>query len=405
MSELLKKTVDGNLCHGCGGCAAIAPVGSIAMTMTETGFLRPKPLRPLSKDFDRRFSQICSGRRIVRNSRTSNYHVSWGPLISAEVGYAVDDDVRFRGSSGGMLTAILIHLLENKIVDSVIQTKADPKDPVGNITVVSSNRDDILASIGSRYAPSSPLSDLEKHLVTGRRFAFVGKPCDIATLRAMALKDPRIDLQIPYMLSFFCAGIPSRNGAKDLLAEMGVTVEDVHAFAYRSSGWPGLARATKKDGTQVTMDYASSWGGVLSRNLQFRCKICPDGVGEFADISAADAWFGRGGYPDFAERDGRSLAVARTALGRKLLDAMVENNEICLEPVRIGEIASMQPYQLQRKRAILARLMALRVRGRESPHFKGLKLVRNAAMASPIWILRNFFGTYRRLSSLSPGKG
>src|SRR3712207_7050821 len=38
-----------------------------------------------------------------------------------------------------------------------------------------------------------------------------------------------------------------------------------------------------------------------------RCKICPDGTGEFADIVCADAWYGKDGYPDFAEREGRSL--------------------------------------------------------------------------------------------------
>jgi coenzyme F420 hydrogenase subunit beta len=37
------------------------------------------------------------------------------------------------------------------------------------------------------------------------------------------------------------------------------------------------------------MSYADSWGGILSRHVQFRCKICPDGTGGFADVVCADA--------------------------------------------------------------------------------------------------------------------
>ena len=38
------------------------------------------------------------------------------------------------------------------------------------------------------------------------------------------------------------------------------------------------------------MGYDASWGGVLTRHVQFRCRICPDGIGDDADIAFADAW-------------------------------------------------------------------------------------------------------------------
>lgn len=403
MSKLLEQIVGGNLCHGCGGCVAIAGPGAVEMRMNDAGYLRPEPVGILPGGYDERLDQVCSGRRIVQQPQASAPHANWGPLITVEAGHATDPGVRFRGSSGGVLSAIAIHLLEAGLVDAVIHASADPQDPVGNVTRASRDRDEIMGAAGSRYAPSSPLADLEAHLASGGRYAFIGKPCDLATLRALARHDPRIDAQIPYKLSFFCAGVPSRKGAQALLRAMGVEPGELARFDFRGNGWPGVARAVRHDGTEATMDYAASWGAVLSRHLQFRCKICPDGVGAFADIVAADAWYGRDGYPDFEERDGRSLVIARTKAGRALLDSTVGQGKILLNPLPVREIALMQPYQVSRKRAVLARCLALLLLGRMLPRYSGLQLVRNVLRASPLWLVRNMLGTLRRLPRTPKG--
>ena len=403
MSVLLTKIVDSNLCHGCGGCAAIAPQGSVTISMTEAGYARPGCTGPLPEDFDAKLSRVCTGVTIEQHAAGRDYDASWGPMISTEVGYSTDPDVRFRGSSGGMLSMLAIHLLETGQIEYVLHTRADPEDPLGNVTRPSYTREEILSAAGSRYAPSSPLADLETYLAKGRRFAFIGKPCDIATLRAMARQDPRIDELIPYKLSFFCAGIPSRKGAHALLAKMGVASDELRKFDFRGNGWPGPTRAERNDGSEVTLDYAASWGQVLSRNLQFRCKICPDGTGEFADVAAADAWYGKDGYPDFEEQEGRSLVVARTAEGRQLLDAALEQGRIELEALPVADIAIMQPYQRDRKRAVIVRCVAMALLGRKLPKFNGLKLMRNLSQASPIWLMRNMLGTLRRLRKVPCG--
>lgn len=393
------------LCHGCGGCVAIAPKGAVSMGMTDSGYLRPEVLGPLPENYAERVKAICSGRALTSAGKEegARRHADWGRLISVDLGHACDPSVRFRGSSGGVLTAIALHLLESGAVDFVVQTRADPDDPLGNVTMASHDARDVLLAAGSRYAPSSPLADIERYLASGRRFAFVGKPCDVATLRAMGRSDPRIAAQVPYMVSFFCAGVPSRHGALALARRMGLDPAELASFHFRGMGWPGDARGTRQDGTEERLDYARSWGEVLSGHLQFRCKICPDGIGEFADIVAADAWHGEGGYPSFAERDGRNLVIARSKVGRALLDAMRVGGQLELEAIAPARIAAMQPYQQGRRRAVLARCLAMRVLGYQAPRYRGLALWRSTLRASPLWLMRNFLGTLRRLPRLQPG--
>jgi coenzyme F420 hydrogenase subunit beta len=393
----LPEIVDNGLCLGCGGCVSAIARPDMAMAMTGEGYLRPVTAAPLTASDRQILEQVCAGYTIAHAADEAEpYHPLWGPVRRVATGHATDAEVRYRGSSGGVLTAIAIALVERGMVDFVLSTAAAASDPIGNETAPRRDRDALIVAAGSRYAPSAPLADIERHLAAGRPFAFVGKPCDVASLRRMATRDARIDRLIPYKFAFFCAGVPSRRGTLGVLEALGVAIEDVASFRFRGDGWPGLARAVRQDGSDASMDYNSSWGTILNRHLQFRCKICPDGTGEFADIVCADAWYGKDGYPDFAEQDGRSLIVARTAAGERLLVEIEAAGGIATSPLDIDEIAAMQPYQVQRKSNVVARLAALKARRRPAPRYRRLALLRLVLRTAPMEQVRNFVGTFRR---------
>jgi coenzyme F420 hydrogenase subunit beta len=233
-------------------------------------------------------------------------------------------------------------------------------------------------------------------LDSGKTFAFIGKPCDVAALRQFGRHEPRVKRQIPYMLSFMCAGVPSRYGTLEMLAQLGLTEREVASLRYRGDGWPGKVKAVTHSGDVREMDYATSWGSVLNKHLQFRCKVCADGTGEFADIVGGDAWYGPNGFPDFEERPGRSLVIARTARGQALLDEMLAAKAVNLTPFSPLDLADVQPYQRARKSLVLARLLGLVVATGRATRYRNMRLFRAAYSASPIEWIRNMLGTYRR---------
>ena len=250
---------------------------------------------------------------------------------------------------------------------------------------------------GSRYTASSPLAEIEAALAEGGAMAFVGKPCDASALRQLAKADPRVATHIPLVISFFCGGIPSHDGVGRILKTMGAPPAEVTAFRYRGRGWPGTARAATADGRAFEMSYADSWGGHLSKEVQFRCKICPDAVGGVADIACADAWYGDDdGYPSFDEQEGRSLIVTRTAAGDRLLDAAIAAGSIAAEPLAASEIDKMQPSQARRKRLIMSRIASLPFTLQPIPSMAGLKVMQAARRAGLRASLQNFIGTAKR---------
>jgi coenzyme F420 hydrogenase subunit beta len=391
----LQRVVESGLCTGCGGCAGVFP-DKVTMAFNAEGYLRPQLPVQLSETENAQFAAFCPGAGLRHVAPEAPYDALWGPLMQIRTGHAIDEQIRFQGSSGGVLSGLLTYLLESGKVDFVAHIKADPADPLGNAMTISRNRADVLGGAGSRYAPSSPLAQLQTLLEQPGRFAIVGKPCDIAGLRA-AVREKLVPAErIPYMLSFMCAGIPSRKGTLAILKKLEVEPQDVASFTFRGNGWPGMSTAITHDGRKQEMDYASSWGTILNRHLQFRCKVCPDGIGEFADVVGADAWYGKDGYPDFAERAGRSLILSRTRVGEQLVQDAAQAGYISMEGLAREEIAKMQPYQENRKQMIFARTMALRLTGRMTPRYRGLHLFRLAVTTSWRENLRNFLGTARR---------
>ncbi|WP_237066466.1 Coenzyme F420 hydrogenase/dehydrogenase, beta subunit C-terminal domain [Loktanella sp. M215] len=355
----------------------------------------------MSPTEDAAIASVCPGlgQTVATAGRTD--HVLWGPYVTMMSGFSTHSDLRHAGASGGALSAILLHLIESSTVDAVVQIAAAGDLPIGNATVVSTEHDGILAGAGSRYAPSAPLADLAAqladHAATGRRFALVGKPCDAAALRALCDGDPLYAAAFPVILSFFCAGVPSLTGVEKILGALGTDLDSTASFRFRGNGWPGRATAVAYDGTVRSMSYHDSWGKILSKHVQHRCKICADGTGVAADIVCADAWESdAAGYPVFAEADGISLIVARTAFGADLISGAQSAGRLETTPFDITTLAAIQPGQRERRRALLARLTALRLLGRPVPRYRGLHVAAAARQNPLARNIKNFLGTLRR---------
>lgn len=394
-SETVSRVLRGELCTGCGLCAAVSR-HAIRMESAPPGYARPVQIEDISADIEAVIADACPGAKVQPWPSGPKVHPYWGACRQVLTGAATSPEVKFEGSSGGAISALLIHCLETGLVDRVVHVSPDSEDPTRNMTAVSRTVEEVIQRAGSRYAPSSPLSTIDAELAAGGAFAFVGKPCDVSALRRLALHDERVERHVPVSISFFCGGIPSHAGVERILRTLGMQGEPLTEFRFRGRGWPGDCVATSERRT-ASMSYAESWGGHLSKEVQFRCKICPDAVGGAADIACADAWYGdEDGYPSFDEQEGRSLIITRTEKGDGLLEDARKAGVLSAETLPIAEVDKMQPSQARRKRLVLARTASLPATLNPSPRMGGLKVVAAAMRATPAEAAKNFLGTIRR---------
>lgn len=374
----LAQVVTHGMCTGCGACASLGEDSGIRMQMTTEGFLRPRIPEILASDREQALLAICPGsvvRRHPEQDPNAPQHKSFGRYHRVVRGHATDAQLRYVAATGGVLSGLALYLLERGLVDGVLQVAVDEKQPLHNIVRMSRDKQDVLSAAGSRYGPAAPLVNIAQHLETGERFAFIGKPCDVAALRNLAKYDTRVNQQIPYMLAMFCGAVPSWRSTRNIVRRFGVGEAEVAAFRYRGHGWPGPTHVRSHLGRVYEQSYDETWFSEMTYDLMFRCAVCADGIGESADIAAGDYWHMTDGKPTHAEAiDGWNFCLARSRTGAALLDEAAEAGFLHLETIAVESLNAMHDDHAFRKRSVLWRLLGLWLTGQPTTRFAGLRV-------------------------------
>src|SRR5439155_18276454 len=139
----------------------------------------------------------------TQRPKVSETEHEFGTALEIWEGYASDPDLRYRGSSGGILSALALYCLEWENVGFVLHVGMDEEKPWTNKTVLSRSRAEILARTGSRYAPASPCEGLQAVEESDRPCVFIGRPCDAAGVALLRKQRPKLDQKIRLVLTFF----------------------------------------------------------------------------------------------------------------------------------------------------------------------------------------------------------
>jgi coenzyme F420 hydrogenase subunit beta len=374
----LSDIVDNGLCIGCGLCQSIAGKDKIEVTMTSKGRLEPKEISKISPEIFKKIVNVCPG-TIVEGlpkeevNQSAKHNLVWGYYLSLCYTWSTDKKIRFESSTGGLLNGLSIYLLETKKVKFILHTAADPKKPMRSVPKFSYSKEELLNCEGrSRYGPTAPLEKFHEALDLSQPFAFVGKPCDISAIRQLSKIDTRVNQLCKYLLTLVCGGFAEFTKAQEFIESFNVKEDELSIFRYRGYGNPGKMYIKTKDGREYDREYNSFWGEESTWRVPFRCKICPDAIGESADIAALDTW--RGGSPK-GEDEGFNAAIVRTKKGLDLLNEAAKAGFIHIgDKLEIEDISDFQPHQVNKKKAVYARHQGMKKNNSPTINTKGLRI-------------------------------
>jgi coenzyme F420 hydrogenase subunit beta len=382
----IAQVVEKRLCTGCGACAGIAPARFRMVDVPNAG-LRPDVTdRADDPAAEALALSVCPGvganasaaiRAVADDGMDAPCPREWGPVLEVWEGHATNPQIRWRGSSGGAVTALAAHALAAERVGGVVHVRQKDGSPLENETTISESPAEIVEAAGSRYAPASPCDRIDEIARRETPVVFIGKPCDVQALAAARSRDPRLERNIALSIAIFCAGTPSSNGTRALLERLGVPDDaKVTGIRYRGEGWPGEMHATYRlpDGTEGKtngISYEEGWGRILQRHRQWRCHVCADHTGEFADISVGDPW----DKPRGSEgAEGSSLIIVRTERGRTFLRHAIAAGALAASKRPRNAIAVAQPNLARTRRLLFGRLAGMRIAGMTPPAYPGWKL-------------------------------
>lgn len=396
MKSIIEKIKTDGLCLGCGLCESICGEKSVKMNLEADGFFRPV-VKKIDKQKEKIVQSVCPGVNVVNDQTFRRSENVWGKVEQLYSGYSTDNMVRRLGSSGGIVSAIGIYMLEKGLVDTVLQVGGSSEDYERNSLKISKTRDDVLQCASSRYAPALIFDKIIEILEADTdTYCFIGKPCDISALKNIFRFYPQYKDRFKLTVSIMCAGMPSFRGTEAIIDDFGAK-KPVRDLVYRGNGWPGYFSFVDYLNKSFQKSYNDSWGKTLNQHLNFRCKICPDGIGLQADIAVGDAWETQNGYPDFTEREGQSLVIVRTEQGVKLLKQAQQEAAMAFQPLQEEKLALMQPYQFARRKRVGARVLAYTFGKRRVLNYKNISLWRNMIDEKPKMLLKEFYGTFKRV--------
>jgi len=100
----------------------------------------------------------CPGKGLPKETIERFNDVFWGKNISAYIGKACDEELWRNGQSGGVVSALLLYLLDNNFIESAIVNDFDQVKRRSNVKKTY-NKQDLLKSQGSYYS-QSPVNEL-----------------------------------------------------------------------------------------------------------------------------------------------------------------------------------------------------------------------------------------------------
>ncbi len=325
--DLIKDVHDLGICGECGGCVSFCSADEIkAIEMSESG-----PPKYFNKDNCLHCGicyLICPQTHVLDDElkKKFNYKISIGNYSKISSSQAKNEDIRKDATDGGVVTAILVYLLEKNLINGAIVSKK--QGPFNRIAFFATTKEELIEASGSHFDLSHGVVRLEhynsfvptitklKKVVSSdtMNIAVVGTPCQIMSIRKMQELSILPAHIVKYTIGLFCNlnFAFDEEAHKKLEKKFDFSFDDVEKLNIKENLIISL-----KNGKILNIDFKD-----IHEFARPACFACKEFSNVYADIS-----FGGLGSPD-----GYTTTIVRTNIGRKIYNGALKEGYIQESP-------------------------------------------------------------------------
>jgi coenzyme F420 hydrogenase subunit beta len=320
--------VNNALCCGCGACSIACSSKSIEMSKNAGGYIVP-----IANDLTCIDCELCVKvcPSLNNDFATSVEDPFYGDILAAFVGYACDEEIRNKSQSGGIVTGLLLYLLDEKLIDTALVNRFNAEMQINKVAKAN-NINDLIAGCGSYYCQSTVVSDsIQK--AKDDEYAVVCLGCQSSAFENIKKKVQILNLP-KIKIGLFCTGNYSTDYMNAIQERItGIKNKRLFDFHFKNKSkgnWPGNITFLTENGEIEAKPYSR----ILLKPAYscFRCQFCHDQLNIESDVSVGDPW-GLQNSLGITPKEGYSVVIARTANGLRLLNEARIKNYIKLEEI------------------------------------------------------------------------
>ncbi|MGI8710995.1 MAG: Coenzyme F420 hydrogenase/dehydrogenase, beta subunit C-terminal domain [Acidimicrobiales bacterium] len=320
-AELYDEVITSGLCTGCAACVIACPHDVIGYEHREGGY-RPfhleDELGPTDCTHGQKGCTSCTRAcpRFRDWEPTADEHLFGRIRETEEISGIADDVLLVRaadehvhelGQDGGLVSAILIWLLEEGYIDGALVSYLEGDGSTWRARPgVATTAQEVLDAAGSRYTYSANLLAYDEAVDKGLKdLALVGMGCQTSAPPVMwSRKLGKVSKPIKFNIGLLC----SKTFDDRIFDELFEAKYGIPRATIKKVNIKGVFQIWTHDGGyhEVPLKECHAW-------TREGCNQCPDFAAEHADISTG----GIGKFNDW------TLTVVRTELGKAVMERMV----------------------------------------------------------------------------------
>ncbi len=367
----LTRIMRSELCNRCGTCVALSG-GKIVFADREKKY-RPILIGELEDAEANRILNACAGKKFSFPEHrkhfypeSAHFHPYTGPYENIYIGNSTDPEIRVNAGSGGILSAVLVYLLEKKMIDGAIVTRMSKEKPWLTEPFIAKTREEILEAAQSKYIITSVNEILAESSEFEGNLAYVGLPGQVQSIRKLQKSgDPSV-ANIKYIFGPFYGNTLYFSSVRSFIRSYGEKdYRKIRKLWFRHGEWPGNMRVEMEDGKIFELKKFHA-NYLIPFHILKNSLFCTDLANEFTDLSGGDAW-----SPKYEERGkGFSIIIPRTRVGQEILDNMKRDGRLEMTSCSEEDAISMHSHGYDlKKRGSFIRIRFRRMFLRQVPDY------------------------------------